>query len=148
MEADTLEVEGIQSNHLLYEFTARNGQVQGSEHAVDDVVVKALSTFEKAKLTIGESTHLILEKLREGPLLGSRFPTCKAANLRLFLFLYHNCIVLVTDYGLLPLHTTLVIFQSQRLFLVATCLGRGSLGSSNTSSRAIFVRRPLPKKGR
>jgi hypothetical protein len=82
VEADTLEVKGVQSNHLLYEFTARNGQVQDSEHAVDDVVVKTVSRFESVQVIIGESTHLNLEILREGPLLGNRFPTCKAANLR------------------------------------------------------------------
>ena len=60
---------------------------------------------------IVESTHLNLEILREGPLLGNRCPACKAANLRCFLFLYHNYIVLVADYGLLSLQTRLVIFR-------------------------------------
>ena len=109
MEAEILE-EGVQSNHLLYEFTARNGQVQDSEHAVDDAVVKAVSRFESVLVTIVECTNLILEKLQDCPLLGNRFPTCKAANLRLFLFLHHNCIVLCIDYGFLPLHTTLVLY--------------------------------------
>ena len=66
---------------MLYELTARNGQVQGSEHAVDDAVVKTVFRFESVQVMIGESTYLLLEKLRDGPLLANRLPTCKAANL-------------------------------------------------------------------